>query len=98
MSYQIPFGPTGDLLAHDGYIRRRQAFWRDNTSFQATLRIDRVSAKGASVKDPSTGQSYWMMPTELDEVIQKRGIDKGGYVTAWWTFCKRTSTYGLRLA
>jgi hypothetical protein len=83
------------------YVRGNEPIWKENYEFEDTLFLDGMSrgrsAANFQFKSKTTGKRYNVFMTDMVDIFNKSNINHG-YVSGTWTFCKRGSNYGLRLA
>lgn len=79
--------------------------WRPNEPFRASLQVDHMrsgrSAKYVMLKpvnSPLDLRTYPMFISDLLDVIQRFGIERGSVMSGRWMASKRGQNYGLRAA
>lgn len=110
-TYKAPYNDKGDLQHYPstwwtanlstGKSDMHSPEWRDPAPFRAVL-VYEGYARGRSAayflwKHFTTGASYPMFLTDLDDILSSRTIPKSG-VHATWIECKRGQNYGIRIA
>lgn len=96
---KVPFDEHGNLV-DDSYSHAVEE-WRENYTFTDTL-VYEDWARGRSAvtiywRSTTTGVRYCMFMKDLDEILRANVLN-GNQVTANWTFVKRSSYYGVKLA
>lgn len=95
---EAPYNENGDLLR---YPNGRNAVWKENTPFPATMTFERkvysYQAAGYVYFRDERGCQYPMYRSALPDLIARAVINKGT-VTAMWMVEKKGRNYGLRLA
>lgn len=108
--YQIPFDKETGSLIH--YIGSRYPYhkindrynWVDNHEFEAELYIKGLKRGGGSASnfvlldEERKGREYYIFARDLLDVLQNREVDNGAIQRSNWTFIKRGTKFGIRLA
>lgn len=99
-----PWGSISRTLRHDWKIIYREAEWRDNLPFHATLQIAHMnhgrSAKYLTWKpldEPLDPRTFPMFVTDLIAVARTGLIQKDGIVSGRWMVTGRGQNFGIRL-
>ncbi len=88
------------VRGRETYIGEAKAHvWKPNYEFQDTLKFCSYhkgrSSVGFNLKSTKDGREYAFFMTHFEELIPYMN---GGFVTGDFTFCKRGSNYGTKLA
>lgn len=81
------------------YVRAGE--WRDNYVFHATLSVTGITRGRSAARinlEDEQGRKYEMFLTDVADLLQRAPTIAYGMIEADWTFQKRGSNYGIRVA
>lgn len=102
----VPFDGEGNLMDYaaptrPGEIRTNAAHeWRPNYEFDALLTLVGIRKGWSSMKAvwrDADGHLYGMFTSHLGLLLERSGVVRGR-AYGRWTFCRKGSNFGIRLA